>query len=66
MKVKELAKLSIKELLNKEKEIRKEILDLRFKKKIEGLKDKMIIRKKRKELARVLTIIRQKQLRGES
>ncbi|WP_333785130.1 50S ribosomal protein L29 [Thermocrinis sp.] len=66
MKAKELAKLSIKELLNKEKEIRKEILDLRFKKKIEGLKDKMMIRKKRKELARVLTIIRQKKLRGES
>jgi len=66
MKAKELAKLSIKELLNKEKEIRKEILYLRFKKKIEGLKDKMMIRKKRKELARVLTIIRQKKLRGES
>ncbi|WP_029551101.1 50S ribosomal protein L29 [Thermocrinis jamiesonii] len=66
MKAKELAKLSIEELLNKEKELRKEILELRFKKKIEGLKDKMIIRKKRKDLARVLTIIRQKQLRGEA
>ncbi|WP_448583958.1 50S ribosomal protein L29 [Thermocrinis sp.] len=66
MKAKELMKLSINELLSKEKELRKEILELRFKKKIEGLKDKMIIRKKRKDLARVLTIIREKQLRGEA
>ena len=66
MKAKELAKLSLKELLEKEKELRKEILNLRFKKRIEGLKDKMAIRKKRKDLARVLTIIKQKQLRGEA
>ena len=66
MKAKELAKLSLKDLLNKEREIRKEILDLRFKKRTEGLKDKMAIRKKRKDLARVLTIIRQKQLRCEA
>ncbi|WP_448588578.1 50S ribosomal protein L29 [Thermocrinis sp.] len=66
MKAKELEKLSIKDLINKEAQLRKELLDLRFKKKVEGLKDKMAIRKKRKDLARVLTVIRLKQLRGES
>ena len=62
MKAKELAKLSLKELLEKEKELRREILNLRFKKRIEGLKDKMAIRKKRKDLARVLTRVFQKYL----
>jgi large subunit ribosomal protein L29 len=48
--------------LKKEEELRREILNLRFKKQIEGLKDKMAIRKARRDLARVLTIIREKQM----
>jgi len=40
-------------------------LILRFKKQIEGLKDKMAIRKARRDLARVLTIIREKQMEGQ-
>jgi large subunit ribosomal protein L29 len=62
MKAKELRKLSLEELLKKEEELRRQILILRFKKQIEGLKDKMAIRKARKDLARVLTIIREKQM----
>ncbi|MFZ8786135.1 50S ribosomal protein L29 [Thermocrinis sp.] len=62
MKAKELRKLSLQDLLKKEEELRKEILNLRFKKQIEGLKDKMAIRKARRDLARVLTIIREKQM----
>jgi len=61
MKAKELRKLSLKDLLKKEEELRKEIIDLRFKNRIEGLKDKMAIRKARRDLARVLTLIREKQ-----
>ncbi len=61
MKAKELRKLSLQDLLKKEQELRKEIIDLRFKKRIEGLKDKMSIRKAKKDLARVLTLIREKQ-----
>jgi large subunit ribosomal protein L29 len=61
MKAKELRKLSLKDLLKKEEELRKEIIDLRLKKRIEGLKDKMAIRKARRDLARVLTLIREKQ-----
>jgi large subunit ribosomal protein L29 len=61
MKAKELRKLSLQDLLKKEEELKREILNLRFKKQIEGLKDKMAIRKARRDLARVLTIIREKQ-----
>jgi large subunit ribosomal protein L29 len=65
MKSKELRKLSLEDLLKKEEELRRQILILRFKKQIEGLKDKMAIRKARKDLARVLTIIREKQMEGQ-
>jgi large subunit ribosomal protein L29 len=65
MKAKELRKLSLEDLLKKEEELRRQILTLRFKKQIEGLKDKMAIRKARKDLARVLTIIREKQMEGQ-
>jgi large subunit ribosomal protein L29 len=61
MKAKELRKLSLQDLLKKEEELRREIIDLRFKKRIEGLKDKMAIRKAIRDLARVLTLIREKQ-----
>jgi large subunit ribosomal protein L29 len=65
MKAKELRNLSLQDLLKKEQELRREILNLRFKKQIEGLKDKMAIRKARRDLARVLTIIREKQMEGQ-
>jgi LSU ribosomal protein L29P len=65
MKANELRKLSLEDLLKKEEELRRQILSLRFKKQIEGLKDKMAIRKARRDLARVLTIIREKQMEGQ-
>lgn len=65
MKVRELKKLSLQDLLKKEEELRRELLRLRFKKKIEGLPNPMQIRNTRRDLARVLTLIREKQLRGE-
>lgn len=65
MKADELRKLGIKDLRKKEEELRRELLRLRFKKKVEGLPNIMVIRNTRKALARVLTIIREKELRGE-
>ncbi|GBC88470.1 MAG: 50S ribosomal protein L29 [Hydrogenobacter thermophilus] len=65
MKADELRKLGIKDLRKKEEELRRELLRLRFKKKVEGLPNIMAIRNTRKALARVLTIIREKELRGE-
>lgn len=66
MKAEELRKLSLKDLMKKEEELRKELLRLRFKKKIEGLPNPMQIRNTKRDLARILTIIREKQLRGEA
>lgn len=62
----ELRKLSIKDLMKKEGELRRELFRLRVKKKVEGLSNPMQIRNTRRELARVLTLIREKELRGES
>ncbi|SNZ11751.1 50S ribosomal protein L29 [Hydrogenobacter hydrogenophilus] len=65
MKAQELRKLSLQDLRKKEDELRRELLRLRFKKKVEGLPNIMAIRNTKRELARVLTIIREKELRGE-
>jgi len=64
-KPEDLRKLSIEDLRKKEQELRRELLRLRFKKKIEGLPNPMAIRNTKRALARVLTIIREKELRGE-
>jgi len=66
MKAQELKKLSLQDLRKKEEDLRRELLRLRFKKKVEGLPNIMSIRNTKRELARVLTIIREKELRGES
>jgi len=66
MKAKDLKKLGLQDLIKKEEELRRELLRLRFKKKVEGLPNPMQIRNTRRDLARVLTIIREKELRGEA
>ncbi len=65
MKAKDLRKLSLQDLRKKEEDLRKELFRLRFKKNIEGLPNPMQIRNTRRDIARVLTIIREKELRGE-
>jgi|UniRef100_A0A7C2ZI78 large subunit ribosomal protein L29 len=66
MKAKDLKKLGLQDLIKKEEELRRELLRLRFKKKVEGLPNPMQIRNTRRDLARVLTLIREKELRGEA
>ncbi len=65
MKAQELRKLSIDDLRKKEGELRRQLLKLRIKKKVEGLPNPMEIRNVKRDLARVLTLIREKELRGE-
>ena len=65
MKARELRNMSIKDLRKKEDELRRQLLKLRIRRKIEGLPNPMEIRKVKKDLARVLTIIREKTARGE-
>lgn len=65
MKKKELIQikgLSIKELKDKVKALKKEIADLNMDKNMNKLKDLKMISKKRKEVAQVLTLVKQKEL----
>ena len=57
--------LDTKELREKVKAIKIEIADLTLDKNMNKLKDLKMISKKRKDLAQVATIIRQKELLGE-
>ncbi|MCS6998129.1 MAG: 50S ribosomal protein L29 [Aquificaceae bacterium] len=66
MKARELRKLGLQDLLKKEEELRRELFRLRIKKKIEGLPNPMQVRNTRRELARVLTLIKEKKFRGEA
>lgn len=57
--------LDIKELKEKVIAIKKEIADLVLDKNMKKLKDVKSVSKKKKDLAQVLTIIRQKEMLGE-
>ena len=64
---KELRKLSIKDLEEKLKDMKLLLMKLRIKQHVEGsLENPMAIRTVRRNIARILTIIREKQLSGEA
>ncbi len=65
MKAEELRKLKVDELKKKADELKMELLKLRFQQRISGLDNPMAIRNLRKDIARVLTVLREKELRGE-
>ncbi len=65
MKKKEIQDLAVEELLHKETEMREEIFRLRMKRSASSLDNTVLIRNRRKELARIITFLRQKQ-RGET
>ena len=60
MNKKELSDLVAEELRHKETELREEIFRLRMKRSASALDNKMLIRNRRKDLARVITYLRQK------
>ena len=61
MKASELRELSNDELKEREVSLSQELFNLRFKRAANQLEDKMKIRATRREIARVLTIIREKE-----
>ncbi|HBX42526.1 MAG: 50S ribosomal protein L29 [Deltaproteobacteria bacterium] len=61
MKKKEIQDLAAEELRHKEAEMRDEIFRLRMKRSASSLDNTMLIRNRRKELARIITFLRQKQ-----
>ncbi len=65
MKTAELRKMRREELIKKVEELKTELLRLRFRNRIEKLKNPNVIRQTRRDIARILTILREKELRGE-
>ena len=61
MKKREIQELAVEELRHKEAEMREEIFRLRMKRATSSLDNTMLIRNRRKELARIVTVLRQKQ-----
>ncbi|WP_038055009.1 50S ribosomal protein L29 [Thermodesulfobacterium hydrogeniphilum] len=62
MKARELRELSIPELKEKLSQLREELFNLRFQKSIHRLENPMRIRQVKRDIARVLTILREKEL----
>ena len=60
MKKKEIQDLAVEELRHKETELRDEIFRLRMKRSASSLDNHMLIRNRRKDLARIITFLRQK------
>lgn len=65
MEINDLRQLNEKELKDKLQEKRNELLKLRIKKASSQLKNVREIRLQRKEVARILTILREKQLESK-
>lgn len=61
MKKREIQDLAVEELRHKEAEMREEIFRLRMKRATSSLDNTMLIRNRRKELARIVTFLRRKQ-----
>ena len=65
MKPSELRDMTIEELRQKEAELRKELFNLRFQKVTGEIQNPNRIKEVKKDIARVLTIIREKQMSKE-
>jgi len=61
----DIRKKSLKELEELLDELKLQLTRLRFKKQVQGLENPMEIRKVKRNIARVLTVMREKQMRGE-
>jgi len=62
MKASELRELSMEELLEKERSLKQELFNLRFQKATGQLGNTAMISKTKKDLARVKTIIREREI----
>ena len=64
MKITEIRSLGKDELIQKERDLRKELFNLRFRHKMGELENPMKIREERKDIARVKTIMSELGKRG--
>jgi len=66
LKASELRDLTVEELKQKEQELRKELFNLRFQKVTGEIQNPNRIKEVKKDIARVLTVLREKQTQKES
>ncbi|RUM50786.1 MAG: 50S ribosomal protein L29 [Hydrogenothermus sp.] len=66
MKAKELRKLSNEELREKLKELKQKLMKLRFQNEIGGLEKPSEIKATKKDIARILTILRERELQAQN
>ncbi|MCG0238198.1 MAG: 50S ribosomal protein L29 [Firmicutes bacterium] len=66
MKAKELRQLSSEELLAKEKALKEELFNLRFQLATNNLDNPARIRQVRKDIARIKTILRERELKKQA
>ncbi|HIE58409.1 MAG TPA: 50S ribosomal protein L29 [Persephonella sp.] len=66
MKAKELRKLSNEELREKLKELKQKLMKLRFQNEIGGLEKPSEIKSTKKDIARILTILRERELQAQN
>lgn len=66
MKANELRKNSTDELKNKLKELKSELFNLRFQNAVNQLENPMRIRIVKKDIARIMTIIRERELQEDA
>lgn len=66
MKANELRKSSTDELKNKLKELKSELFNLRFQNAVNQLENPMRIRTVKKDIARIMTIIRERELQEDA
>ncbi len=66
MKTAELRDLTVAELMEKEVALEEEVFRLKIKRYATQLDNKMVLRNKKRDLARVKTIIREKAILGEN
>lgn len=66
MKANELRKSNTDELKNKLKELKSELFNLRFQNAVNQLENPMRIRMVKKDIARIMTIIRERELQKDA
>ncbi len=62
MKVSEIRELTLEELRQREQDISEELFNLKFQRATAQLENKMRVRQVRRDLARIKTIIKEKQI----
>ena len=65
MKTQELRVLSVEDLYQKEKDLKKQLFDLKYQRKIGRVEKPSLFRSKKRDIARILTIVKEKETDGK-